>query len=68
MTIIGLYVYINRVQRCFYLLLVYPRATVVPLGVRCAHEHLGTALSGQKPPGRSGRSISALGLPGVWTT
>ena len=68
MTIIGLYMYIHRVQRCFYRLLVYPRATVVPLGVCCAHGHLGAALSGQKAPGRSGRSILALGLSGVWTT
>lgn len=67
MAIIGLHMHINRVQRRFYVLLVYSRATVVLLGVCRAREHLQAALSGQKPPGRSGKSISALGLPGVWT-
>lgn len=39
----------------------------VPLSVHCAHGHLRAVLSGQKPPGRSRRSILALDLPWVWT-
>lgn len=67
MTIIGLYTYISRVQRCFYLLVVHPRATVCALECTlCPWAPQGCPV-GQKPPGRSRRRVLALELPWVRT-